>query len=272
MRFAINYSPQAADLVTRCVIDVDLFKCPTASDPVVIENAPTLLDDARRVRPIYIHFPLETAAGALDDVDWKEIDGALDTTETRYVNVHLHASAEAFPEIAPESTEPADLRMITDAFINGVGVLVERYGPERVIAENVVYVGPEGKFLRAGIEPSVISRVIRETGCGLLLDIAHARITCDELRVSPREYLSELPIDSLRELHVTGTGTGERLRDSMPMNDGDWALYEWVRARVDGGDWPAPWAVAFEYGGIGPLFDWRSEPKVIAAAWPRLRS
>ena len=31
-----------------------------------------------------------------------------------------------------------------------------------------------------------------------------------------------------------------------------------------------PWLVAFEYGGIGPNFEWRSESAVIAEQVPRM--
>jgi len=30
--------------------------------------------------------------------------------------------------------------------------------------------------------------------------------------------------------------------------------------------------MAFEYGGIGPIFDWRTDPAVIAAQWPGVRA
>src|SRR3569833_3826437 len=101
MLFAINYSPQAAELVEIGAIDIDLFKCPTASDPVVQEHCPTLLDIARRCKPIYIHFPLN--ALDLGDVDWNEIDEALEKTEAHYVNAHLFASVSSFTQIPADS-------------------------------------------------------------------------------------------------------------------------------------------------------------------------
>lgn len=269
MQLAINYSPQAGKLVDEGIIDVDLFKCPTASDPVVALHRPGLLDDARAIRPIYVHFPLN----ALDQtgVDWAEVDDVLESTETRYVNLHLIATNADFPGVDPASVDQRVLDIVADRFVEGVGQVVGRYGADRVIVENVPYAAA-WKFLRACVEPEVIRRVVDETGCGLLLDLAHARITAQALGVDPIEYVGHLPVASLRELHVTGTGDGEELRDSMPMNADDWSLLEWASAQIHSGDWSRPWAAAFEYGGIGPIFDWRSDPAVIAESAPRLRS
>lgn len=269
MRFAINYSPAAAALVDSGAIDVDVFKCPAPSDPVVAQYLPTLIEDARRVRPIYVHFPVNTSRVGISGPAWGEIDAVLAETETPFVNVHLYATADEFGEIPVESIVKAHVDAVGEALVRSVSIVVDRYGADRVIVENCVH---GARVLRACIEPAVIERVVRETGCGLLLDLAHARLTCADTGIDVREYITALPVDRLRELHVTGTGDGEQLRDSMPMNADDWALYEWACGRIRGGQWSTPWAVAFEYGGIGPIFDWRSDPVVIAEQAPRLRS
>jgi len=236
----------------------------------VPEHRPHLIDEARRVRPVYIHFPLNVLS--LADVDWRQVDEALSTTETAYVNVHLMVTTADFPDIEAGSVDDVDCDQVTEAMIEGVGQVTTRYGGDKVIAENVVYGGPRFKVLRACTEPSVIRRVVDATACGLLLDLAHARLTCDVLQSDVRAYVEALPAGSLRELHVTGTGHEDRLQDSMPMNDGDWDLVGWAGERIRLGEWPAPSVVAFEYGGIGPVFDWRSDPVVIAEQWPGLRA
>jgi hypothetical protein len=50
----------------------------------------------------------------------------------------------------------------------------------------------------------------------------------------------------------------------------DWDSLGWALDRIAAGEWAEPWIVAFEYGGIGPLFEWRSERAVIAADVPRM--
>ena len=57
----------------------------------------------------------------------------------------------------------------------------------------------------------------------------------------------------------------------MPMAQEDWKLVEWVMQHIQGKRFAEPWVLAFEYGGVGPGFEWRSEANVIAEQLPRLR-
>jgi len=273
MKLAINYSPQAAMLLTQQKIELDLFKCPPASEDVVREYAPTLLQDAGACRPIYLHFPLHTSNGSVKAANWNEIEEALDQTGTPYVNVHLQAQAKDFPDLAAATQAPEEVARLTETFIQDITALTARFGPDRVIVENVVYRGAEGKVLYPCIDSAVISQVVNETNCGLLLDTAHARLTCLALGIDVKDYIRKLPVTRLKELHVTGAQfEGDRLRDSMAMGQEDWDLVEWVMQQVREGHFAKPWVLAFEYGGVGPAFEWRSEAAVIAEQLPRLRT
>lgn len=53
-------------------------------------------------------------------------------------------------------------------------------------------------------EPSFIASVIGETDCDLLLDLAHARVSADVLGYDIREYLLQLPLERVGELHLSG--------------------------------------------------------------------
>ncbi len=273
MKLAINYSPQAKTLAEQQAIELDLFKCPSASEGVAGEYAPTLLQDAGACRPIYIHFPLHAGNGSMAATDWEEVEEALRQTGTSYVNVHLQAQVKDFPGMTAETHAPGDVARLTETFIQDITMLTARFGPSRVIVENVVYRGAEGKVLYPCIDPAVLSQVVAETKCGFLLDTAHARLTCLALGRSVKEYIEELPMTQLKELHVTGAQSdGQRVRDSMPMGTDDWDLVEWVLQQVREGRFAKPWALAFEYGGVGPGFEWRSEAAVIAEQLPRLRT
>jgi uncharacterized protein (UPF0276 family) len=262
VRFAMNYSPQAAALLAEERIAVDLWKCP---------DWPDLIETARESRPIYVHFPLDAGTGSLTGVDWEQLSRLRDESATPYVNLHLLAKPEHFPEIPAESREPGHLTAVADRFLEDVHQVVERFGPERVIVENLIYRGPGSDKLYAAISPEVIGRVVRETGCGLLLDTAHARITSIHLGLDPREYIAQLPVEALRELHVTGVGhDGQRWRDHMEMTEPDFALAEWVAEQIRVGRFAAPWVMALEYGGVGPSFEWRSDARIMAEQVPRL--
>ena len=189
MKIAINYSPPAKMLVEQQVIELDLFKCPPASDEVVRDYAPNLLQDARFYRPSYIHFPLHVGNGSIAGTNWDEVEEMLNQTKTPYVNVHLQAQTKDFPALAADTHAPEDMAYLTDIFVQDVAAVAERFGPERVIVENVVYRGASGKFLYPCIDPAVISQVVTETKCGLLLDTAHAHLTCLALGINAEEYI-----------------------------------------------------------------------------------
>lgn len=263
MLLAVNYSPQAENLRRSGIIDVDIYKCP---------DWPDLISEAESARPVYVHFPL--IAGCLSSIgtDWATLERLARETSTPFINVHLVAEAGQFPHIPVDSTSPAHLDEVTAYFLREVGIVAERFGAEKVIVENVIYRGPEGKVLLAAVASQVLARVTEESGCGLLLDLAHASISARHLGVGAQNYIAALPVNRLRELHVTGTRfDGQRWRDHLAMDEHDWALLDWAGAQISTGTWNRPWVAAFEYGGIGPIFEWRSDPAVIAEQIPRLR-
>jgi uncharacterized protein (UPF0276 family) len=264
MKLALNYSPAAEQLLREGQVQIDCFKCP---------DWPDLVDRAQQSRPVYVHFGLDAGNRSLGSTNWHALGELRARTDTPYANIHLNATVNAFPELPVDACEPSHLSAVTTSFIEDVSVLVDRFGAASVIIENVIYRGQEGNVLYPSIAPEVITKVVEATGCGLLLDTAHARMSALYLGVSPQEYISRLPIQSLRELHITGVQhDGVRWRDSMPMTAEDWAVAEWVLPKIRSGAWPDPWIVAFEYGGVGPKFEWRTDAQVLAAQVPRLHA
>jgi len=53
-------------------------------------------------------------------------------------------------------------------------------------------------------EPDFIRQVLDETGCDLLLDLAHARVSANLLGYDVHDYIAALPLDRLVEIHLSG--------------------------------------------------------------------
>jgi uncharacterized protein (UPF0276 family) len=262
MKFAINYSKQAAGLVEQGDLDIDRFKCP---------DWPDLIDEASRLCPVAVHFRLHAGAGKIQKADWGLIERLLQQTSTDYVNLHLDHESSDFPGIAVDTRRTVDRRIVIDRMITDVQAVVSRFGAERVIVENVPYRAEDGTVIRCGVEPDAIAEVINETGCRLLLDISHARIAARHLDIDERVYMAALPVDRLRELHFTGLhNLNGRWQDHLPVLEDDWPVLDWVLERVRKGEWAHPGMLAFEYGGVGEKFAWRSDQTVIAEQAPRL--
>lgn len=63
-----------------------------------------------------------------------------------------------------------------------------------------------------------------------------------------------------------------RLQDHLPARAEDWPELEWVLKGIRERTWALPWLLAFEYGGIGEDFTWRSDAQVMAVQIPHLRT
>lgn len=263
MKLAINYSPQAAALLDQGEIEFDVYKC---------THWPEMIADAQKQRPAYAHFPLLAGRDDIDSLGWSTIERTLAITDTPYVNTHLAPRASDFG-VALDSTNPIEGEQLFDAMTRDIVRMVEHFGAEKVILENANW-DPNYEVPQLVLDPVMITRAVEETGCGLLLDLAHAHMSAVHLGIDTREYISRLPVHALRELHVAGTTYVEsegRLVDHYPMSEIDWSLTAWALERIHAGDWASPWVVSLEYGGTGAQFAWRSQAEVIARDLPRLR-
>lgn len=266
MQLAVNYSTNAAALLQTGVIEFDFYKCSGPGEA---------LDAAHRQRPAFVHFPLRAGSGTLKHTDWTQLEQTLATTCTAYINVHLAPFAMDFPGIPVDTQDPAWVEVVLERVLGDIHLLTSRFGADRVIVENALWDPTPSHIIPSlAIEPAIISRIVREARCGFLLDVAHARISAMHLGMDVYEYISALPVDRLREVHITGVLYMEMIRawrDHFPMTEEDWTISAWVLERIGRGLLPRPQIVALEYGGTGPKFDWRSHPDVLVREVPRLR-
>ncbi len=258
MKFALNYSPEAAALLNEKLIDIDLYKCADWDD---------MIATASQQRPIYVHFPLITAYGR--EYDLERIAKLRAQTQTHYVNMHIAARASLF-NMSIDATDKSHADSLTKAILDDVQKVTARFGSENVILENVPW-DPDYEIPLLVMMPQFIRQIIETGGCGLLLDLSHALIAASRLNMDVADYLAQLPTDRLRELHVTGVyDDNGYLRDHFPMTTEDWALFERAMEHIHADAWRTPEIVACEYGGIGPMFEWRSKREVIAVEVPRM--
>ncbi len=262
MEFSINYSIEAADLLRAGKIRLDRLKC---------ADWPDMIASARTLAPAYVHFPFDLGSRSGRDADFARAGKLALETNTPFVNFHVVSYDRDFPELPTDADEPSMARTFCDWLIYDVEDAAKRLGKDRVILENIPYFAAAGEFHRHSVDPAIITRAVQETGVGFLLDLSHARIAAHYLGVEPRTYIESLPVADLRELHVTGVRMHkDRLADHMDLAEQDWAFFEWAMARIRAGAWARPWMVAFEYGGIGAPFQWRSRADVIEQQAPRL--
>ena len=92
-------------------------------------------------------------------------------------------------------------------------------------------------------QPEYICRVLEGSGCGLLLDTAHLRVSADRLGMPVETYMRQLPLERIMEIHVSGPRRrgGQLLDLHEPMQAVDYRL---LRSLLS---WQIPKAVTLEY-------------------------
>lgn len=290
MKFAVNYSAETQKLLKKGLIQFDLFKLPAW---------PQLVTKISGKTPCYVHFPLKVGRGigVLDNetkapVKWKKIEKMMQKTSTPLVNLHVELTNKHHPDIPQASVAPEHYARVLEQTIHDVAQAVQQFGPEMVIIENEH--DGKGTQLKLNILPQLYHEVIRETGCGFLLDLSHARIAARALGADEKTYVNALPVQHLRELHLTGIQwfgethiqkvraanldekwiekISHNWMDHLPMTADDWPAVQWALDNIQTGAWHHPWVAALEYGGLGGFFGTFTDEQILLEQIPRLRT
>jgi uncharacterized protein (UPF0276 family) len=255
MKFAVNYSTPLRDLLKQGAVKVDLLKCPEWDG---------IVSTAQPFGPVYIHFEISVGARNIQYLNFDLIRRFLQTTQTPYLNTHLSNHPTA------EEDNQANRKKLLKNWKEDIAYLRDQLPDVKIIAENL----PWHEFLpqlRLAADPELISEVIEDCDLGLLLDLSHAQISAQALGIDFKDYITRLPISQLAELHITGIREYAGFStDHFELQPQDWAVVEWASEQIRFGTWPKPEIVAFEYGGIGDIFCWRSEPTVLKEQVPAL--
>lgn len=186
---------------------------------------------------------------------------AIATTSPPYLSVHLEwrTGRGGWPNPA----------QFLDAFVPQVNGLRELTGLA-VHLENVFsYSDGSGIYRNPGYiaDPEFIAEALDRTGAGFLLDVGHARVAAWHRGVDAREYLESLPLDRVVEIHAAGPVMVDRqLRDRHgQLSEEDYQLLKLAIEKAD------PATVTLEYGGVGPLFESRSDPEALLQQLLRLK-
>ena len=255
MRFAVNYSTKLAELVKAGKLEFDLFKCPEWDG---------LLKAAIAVKPVYLHLDITVGRDEVQKLDFEKLRKLLTETHTPHVNCHL----AGMPEL--KVGNKADRNKLLKQWIKEIEVLKQEFAGYPVISENLPFEPLIPEYQLAS-DLKLISEAIIETDTGLLLDISHARITADTLGIDYQDYIENLPLDRLHEVHITGVCRYHGfLEDHFEMQPHDWPSAKWAAERIRLGAWREPEIVAFEYGGVGEWFSWRTETWALEEQVPRL--
>jgi uncharacterized protein (UPF0276 family) len=257
MEIAGKYSLPLEKLLLSGQVDVDLIKCPDWQG---------VIHTAQPLRPVYVHFEIAVGDGKANALDYIALREMLTQTHTPHLNCHLAGNSALDP-----SSKGDQLKQVNE-WVEAL-TLIRTNLPDIPLAAENLPITPLEKGSRIGADPNLIRETLFVTETDLLFDLSHARISCVAMGIDLAEYVTNLPMERLRELHITGLrpyhGT---LTDHFELTDSDWQAAQWAQEHILSGDWRQPEIVALEYGGVGDVFGWRTQAKVLLTQVPRLQT
>jgi uncharacterized protein (UPF0276 family) len=249
MKIAVNYSIALLSLLLETPdLAIDYIKAPTSPFPDCWEQfEDTEFDYPRlphlaQIGVIFLGHP-----ESQQRFDLQTVTKVLQCTHPPYLSTHLEARTDFFPEIKEyqHQNHPEVQRILKAHFLSAINNIKEQIKIPMVV-ENFPYY-TWWRHFRWASEPQFINEICKEGGCGFLLDIAHARCSAWHMKRDLMEYITALPLDCLREIHLGGVQKRgvEGLRDThTAVTEEDYQLVEFLLARTH------PDIISIEYGGM----------------------
>ena len=167
---------------------------------------------------------------ALAASPWYSLHLGFSSEEVDFVDEAMVALSEVLPE-----------KVVLERSLKVIKKINKMLHPLPVLIENLDY-NPTGAY-EFVCQPQFINRVLDKCSAFLLLDLAHARVSAAAFGMSVEEYIYQLPLSRVRQIHLNRPGwRAGRLVDShLALEDEDYSLLEKVLQDCQ------PWAVTLEF-------------------------
>lgn len=201
-----------------------------------------VLERVRSLRPVVLH-GVSLSIGSTDPLDWEYLKGLKALAEfvrPAWVSDHLCWTGVAgvnTHDLLPVPLNVESLRHVA-ARVRQVQDFLER---PLVLENPSTYL----EFKESTIpEWEFLSELVRETGCGLLLDVNNVYVSGHNHGFDPELYVRSVPHESVVQIHVAGpTDCGRYLVDThdQPVPARVWELYRLAQELT---------------GGVSTLLEW----------------
>ncbi len=235
MKLACNDSPPLRQLLDSGDADVDYLKVTSLTD---LEPDVT---SALAYRPVLVHvgFGIGDSAASYTNFDWSWFNAQLRRAGSPHLAMHLEVSTHNWLRHADLRFQTRDEARAMITHLSDMCHLLRDRLEVPLLLENMDYMGRELKpgygVFRTSVEPAIMWQLVEEE-VGVMLDLAHLRVTADHLGVEAEAFARSLPLHAVRKLHVSGPvfAEGVGLRDDhQEMTEADYALLEWTLERTN---------------------------------------
>jgi uncharacterized protein (UPF0276 family) len=196
-----------------------------------------MLRALREARPLSFHGVGLSLAGAAepDRAHLERLKTLVDDFKPALVSEHLAWSRDGityFPDLLPFPRTFEAFQRIA----RNIDIVQNAIGRQILVENPSLYVRLDGNDLS---ETDFLGRLVKRTGCRLLIDVNNVFVSAANLGFDAFAYLDALPADAIGEIHLAGhTPDPEHgaslLIDShdSPIAEEVWALYEYLLART----------------------------------------
>lgn len=223
-----NPSPALADLFSTGQAPIDGIEVTSFHSPKQIED----------IRLGYPGLPFQLHASSLNRAFWSKrqlLHHPSILYESRWISIHLSLAPSwvVYPALKFNIRLPMPSQdHLVRRMIKKVTRL-KRSVALPLLLENM----PISPLLGNAFEsdPCIIGDILQETDCRLLLDLAHARVAAAYRGVGVYEYLEQLPLDDVPQLHISGAREkdGVLVDAHEPLEETDYEVLDWVLARTN---------------------------------------
>jgi uncharacterized protein len=149
-------------------------------------------------------------------------------------------------------------KSVLDRVVSHIHQFQEELGRKMLLENPSTYVAFEQCDMS---ETDFLQAIVRQTGCGMLLDVNNVYISATNHNYSPEQYLAEFPLAHVREIHLAGHVT-EADEDGAPL------LIDAHDREVSGAVWSIYEKVIAKIGPVPTLIEWDND----VPAWSVLKN
>ena len=252
MKLVSNYSSELIELIQEKTIEVDNIKL--GIHDIYKEG----YEVSKQHGDVLLHglaLNEHPSMTGLEEIDWNRITNLIEEFNSPHIGIHLNSFYDDWNNNEVSKNEVVERNIIG-----------AKHWKDRIHVPFMLENTPYSKFYsEKGIiecvsDPIVITKICYEADVYLLLDIAHAKVTAYHRGESIENYLCQLPLERVKEVHVVGTMMTEEhgIRDRhIEMQDEDYKILRWILKRINV-DY-----ITLEYGGPGGHFEWRSDKQAL---------
>lgn len=226
MYIGCNWSKALKVLLDKNMVNVDYIKSGSYGD---FHEQFSAMRSMRRILVHGLGYYENTGMMDIEKIDFNSANSIIERCGSPHYGLHLAIrKSDMYPGMSDEKIYERMCKQIQFFKRNLKVPLVLENSPDTPHDRDAFDLYPY-------IMPEQINRVLKENDVAFLLDITHAKLTAKYRGFDVHEYLGELLLNHVVEIHTNGSGydkDGFPMDTHQAMEEEDFELLEWVLERT----------------------------------------